>query len=103
MTTRSTLTGALFILLILTASGCGSRVKGTYTSEGNGFFEKMDFKSDGKVEITFMGMTKEGSYVVDGDKVKVTVGTDTQILTINGKGCIEGGGLIGTYCKGGKG
>ena len=77
---------------------CGSRVKGIYT--GDGFFDRLNFKSGGKVEITFMTMTKEGTFAVEGNKVKLTAGGDTQVLAIDDKGCLDGGRLLGKYCKG---
>ena len=89
------------LLAVVALSGCGGGLNGTYTPSGDGFFEQLTFQSGGTVEITWMGMTKEGSYEVDGDRVKVTVGGDTQVLRIDGRGCVDGGGLIGRYCKGG--
>lgn len=87
------------VVFSLSLSGCGGGVSGTYTSDGNGMIEKMEFKSGGKVEITAMGQTKEGTYEVEDNKVKVTISGDTNILTINDKGCLDGGGFIGTLCK----
>ena len=55
----------------------------------------MTFLSGGKVEITFAGMTKEGTFLVEDNKVKVTAGGDTQIFTIEDNGCLAGGGPIG--------
>lgn len=101
MSVRATTRLAVAILAGLLAA-CGSGIDGTYLSEGDGFFESLTFKSGGKVEITFMGMTKEGDYELEGGKkVKITMGGDTQILTIDDKGCLDGGGLIGRYCKAG--
>jgi hypothetical protein len=48
-----------------------------------------------------MSMTKEATYEVDGDRVKVTHGGDTQVFTIDGKGCLDGGRLLGVYCRDG--
>ncbi len=83
----------------LAVAGCGSSVDGVYSSNGNGFFEQLEFKSDDKVEVTFMGMIKEGTYEVEKKKVKVSVAGDNQIFTIDDKGCLVGGGMLGTYCK----
>jgi hypothetical protein len=89
------------VLAVLALGGCGSGLNGTYRPSGDGFFEQLTFRSGGTVEITWMGMTKEGRYEVDDDRVKVTVGGDTQVLRIDRQGCVDGGGLIGRYCKGG--
>jgi hypothetical protein len=91
-----TTTGFLVVLL----AGCGSPIQGTYSGRGTGFLDKMTFKSGGKVDLTFMGMTKEGTYEVDGKSVKITHGGETTILTLDDQGCLDGGGLIGKYCKG---
>jgi hypothetical protein len=98
-TTSTPLCTSLVLLASVILSGCGSGVSGTYTSDGDGMIEKMEFKSGGKVEITAMGQTKEGTYEVENKKVKVTIGGETNILTINDKGCLDGGGFIGTLCK----
>jgi hypothetical protein len=89
------------LITVLACAGCGSGVEGKYLGGDQGFFESMEFKSDGKVEITFMGSIREGTYVVEDDRVKVTAGGDTQIFTVRDDGCLAGGGLVGTYCKGG--
>jgi hypothetical protein len=83
--------------ILLTA--CGSGMQGTYKSHKGAFFDKLTFNSGGKLEITFMGMTKDGSYVVDDRKVRITVGNDNQVFTLDDKGCLVGGGLLGTYCR----
>lgn len=87
----------------LMLAGCGARVSGVYKPQGATFLDGMNFKSDGKVELTFMTMTREGTFGVDGDRVKVTNGGDTQIFTVESKGCLDGGRLLGRYCKEGKG
>lgn len=86
-------------ILVACLASCDAKVDGTYAGQDTGFFDKLTFTSKGKVEITFMGMTKEGTYVVEDKRVKITVAGDTQIFTIDDKGCIDGGGLLGKYCK----
>lgn len=95
---RNSLFGALALAACLAGCGIGG-LNGTYTPDERGFFDKLTFTSSDKVEITFFGSTAEGSYVVSGDKLKITVNNQTQVLTIGKNGCLEGGGLIGTYCK----
>jgi hypothetical protein len=80
--------------------GCGSGIRGTYSGKDTGFLDEMAFKSGGKVDLTFMGMTKEGSYEVEGKTVKITNAGETTVLTIDDQGCLDGGGMIGRYCKG---
>lgn len=74
---------------------------GDFTGVGNAFFEKISFRSGGKVRITAMGMTKVGTYEIDGKEVLITVGAETNVFTIDDKGCVVGGGFLGKYCKGG--
>jgi hypothetical protein len=74
---------------------------GTYSSKGGGIvaFEKLVLESGKKVEITAMGTTRAGVYEVEGKKVKITVSGDTVVFTIDDKGCLDGGGQLGKYCK----
>ena len=94
--------GGVVLAASITLVGCGGGLDGVYRPEGGaGFFEQIEFRSGGKVEITFMGTTKEGDFEVDGDRVRITVSGDTQILRLDGDGCVDGGGIIGRYCPGG--
>jgi hypothetical protein len=86
--------------LTLAFAACGG-LSGTYSGKGTGFLESLTFHSGGKVDATFMGMTKEGTFKKDGKRVTITVNGDTQVLTVADNGCLEGGGILGTYCKGG--
>jgi hypothetical protein len=93
---------ALFALLLTTfLAGCdgGSKLDGTYVGAPHAHFEKLTFKSEGKVELTFMGSTSEATYVVEGDKVKISAAGQTQIFTVDKQGCLDGGGIVGKYCK----
>jgi hypothetical protein len=78
---------------------CGGGIEGTYNGGDNSFLESISFKSGGKVHVTFMGMTKEGSYTIDGDEVTISVNGDTEVLRKDGHGCLVGGGFLGSYCK----
>jgi hypothetical protein len=92
------------ILIIATAflAGCGHRLSGTYTADENSMslFEKLEFTSGTKVEITHpVDGTFEAPYVVEGDKVKITVRGQTLVWTIDKNGCLDGGGMFGKFCK----
>ncbi len=97
---RSATLLALATLLFLT--GCGKGLSGTYVPNDDSFagvlIERIVFTSGSEVEITAMGMTRGGTYTVDGDRVKITVAGDTSIFTIAGN-CIDGGGMLGKFCK----
>jgi len=78
-----------------------ARLDGDYQQVGTSLFEKLSFRSGNKVRVTFMGMTKVGTYEIDGKEVLITVGNETSVFTLDDKGCIVGGGPLGRYCKGG--
>jgi hypothetical protein len=61
----------------------------------------LSFRPGGKVRVTFMGMTKVGTFELDGKEVLITVGNETNVFTLDAQGCVVGGGLLGKYCKGG--
>ena len=91
----------LFIVVAagLAVSACGDEgVSGTYKAKGTGILEKLEFTSD-KVDVTGLGETKQGTYMVDGDKVTVTIDGEGQIFTRDKEGCLDGGMLLGKYCK----
>ena len=91
---------ATILMLATSIGGCGSHLEGIYTGGDVSFFERLTVKANQKVEVTFMGMTKEGTYAVEGQKVKITMGAETQVFTLDEQGCLHGGGFLGTYCKG---
>ena len=78
-----------------------AKLEGDYSGTGNSFFEKLSFRPDGKVRVTFMGMTKVGTFEIDGKEVLITVGNETNVFTLNDQGCVVGGGFLGKYCKAG--
>lgn len=83
----------------LLLAACGHGLSGEYHGERGAFFDKLVFRSGGEVDIGFMGDTGAGSYRIDGKRVLVTVNGRTQVLEIDGAGCIDGGSGIGRYCK----
>ena len=80
-------------------AGCGNSISGTYSGKGSGMLDKLEFKSDGKVELSFMGAIQEGSFVVEDKRVKITNAGSTQIFKIDDKGCLDAGAILGRYCK----
>ena len=90
--------GFLSVTIMFFAS-CGDGLKGSYVGKGVPFKE-LKFSSSGKVELTtVMGTTTEATYEVDGDKVKISAAGQTQIFTKDKNGCLDGGGMIGKFCK----
>jgi hypothetical protein len=96
-----------FALLVLTIcmaaplTAWSGKLEGDYEGTGNSFFEKLSFRSGGKVRVTFAGMTKVGTFEVEGEEVLITIGNETNVFTLDAQGCVVGGGLLGKYCKGG--
>jgi len=90
---------ALAAAAAVLGAGCGSSVSGTYSGKGSGMLDKLEFKSDGKVELSFMGAIQEGSFVVEDKRVKITNAGSTQIFRIDDKGCLDAGAILGRYCK----
>ena len=92
---------ALLIGLGVALPSFAARLQGDYEQVGTSLFEKLSFRSGSKVHVTFMGMTKVGTFEVDGKEVLITIGNETNVFTLDDKGCVVGGGPLGTYCKAG--
>lgn len=92
------------LLRCILSVGCTRGLSGTYVSRGDSLgsalVSSLTFTSGGKVEGTGMGITKEGTYELEGRKVKITVSGDTTILTLDEIGCLDGGAMLGKFCKG---
>jgi hypothetical protein len=100
----------MFLISILVAgsftlAGCGSRLSGTYLPSGKppsviGFvYEKFEFGSGETVDIVIMDVTRRGTYKIDGKKVAMTLNGESLVMVMDDKGCLDGGELIGKYCK----
>ncbi|HSD73632.1 MAG TPA: hypothetical protein VLB75_02615 [Steroidobacteraceae bacterium] len=95
-------------LPLLGACG-GGGLEGTYsgedaaTGERTGFLDSITFKSGNRLEATFLGQTKQGTYSVEGKQVTLKVADDDtpEVLTILDDGCLEGRGILGRYCRAG--
>ena len=88
------------VVMVLAACGSGSSLDGVYSGENTGFLDKIEFVGGDKAELTFMGMTKEATYVVEEGKVKINQAGEITVLRIDDAGCLDGGGILGKYCKG---
>jgi hypothetical protein len=91
---------ATTLALGLAIGGCGSSssLNGTYHQAGGGGVVTLEFKS-GKVTMTMMGESKQGTYDIKGDQVILHLPGegDTQ-LKMNGDGTLDSG--LGTFKKG---
>ena len=98
----------LFLLPLLGACG-GGGLEGTYSGtdaggERTGFLDSITFKSGNRLEASFLGQTKQGTYSVEGKEVTLKVADDDspEVLTIMEDGCLEGRGILGRYCREGQ-
>lgn len=75
----------LAIAIPLTLVACGSGgISGEYGGD-ECVYDMLDFRSDGTVYITFMGMEQSGEYKVDGDEVSLGApGGASIVFTRNG-------------------
>ena len=82
---------------------CGGGVKGTYVGGNDSLLQSLTFKDGGKVDVVLInGIGGEGTYEVDGDKVRVSANGQTNELTIGSDDCLHGPIMMGTLCKGEK-
>ncbi len=96
-----TLKLSLLALLTVFMASCGGHLSGTYVqSRGTGALtdSKMIF-SGSKVQIVMMGTATECKYEKDGDQIKIINGDKNQIITIDKDGCLDGGEIMGKFCK----
>jgi len=84
----------------LLVAGCSSGVNGTYLGDDDSFFKSLTFKDGGKVDVVLInGIGGEGTYVVEGDEVRLSANGTTNQLLIDGD-CLKGPLMVGTLCKG---
>ena len=89
------------VIAALAVTGCGTDVKGTYVGGNDSLLGSLTFKDGGKVDVVLInGIGGEGTYEVDGDKVRVTANGQTNELTIGSDDCLHGPIMMGTLCKG---
>ena len=101
---------ALILLSLLPLLGaCGGGLEGTYSGtaangERTGFLDSITFKSGNRLEASFLGQTKQGTYTVDGKQITLKVADDDtpEVLTLMDDGCLEGSGILGRYCREGQ-
>jgi len=91
----------------LALGGCDQKLSGIYVvkkDKANALsgliFQKIEFGSGDTVDLTAtMGQTLRGTYKVDGKKVVITVGPQSSVFLLDDQGCIDGGDMIGKFCK----
>ncbi|MBL8480956.1 MAG: hypothetical protein JNJ60_02065 [Rhodocyclaceae bacterium] len=68
----------LAVLLCALLAGCGPKLDGTYADPAG--LTAFTFRSSGKVYYGALGSEQEGTYEIDGDRVKVNVGGAEPII-----------------------
>jgi len=107
MQSTHSIVGALLIgcasLLAQACGGSSSGPGGTYSSVANDGLT-MELTSGGSVVMSAAGLgSSKGSYVVDGEKIIVTINNQKETFIRDGN-CVEDQrNMFGKLCKGGKG
>lgn len=76
--------------LVLTGllAACGKSLSGVYKDDLG--LQKYEFQGNGTVYVSTMGITREATYVVEDNKVKITADGETLIYDLNQDGTIKG-------------
>lgn len=90
---------SIHVCLLLFFGCFNESLSGTYIGQEDAFLEKLTFISKNKVELTFLGITSEATYIKEKNRVKINNAGESQILIITENGCLDGGSFIGKYCK----
>jgi hypothetical protein len=97
----------VFVALACVAlAGCGDKsLSGTYLPKGGGMgnglvMEKMEFNSGDTVTLSMMQQNFRVTYKIDGKQLLLTLNGQQMVFNIDGDGCLDGGGLLGKFCKG---
>ncbi len=57
------------VSVLVACGGSDNKLEGTWVGEEDGMTVEMTFKADGKLSMSSMGITMEGTYTVNGDKM----------------------------------
>jgi len=87
-------------------AGCGQKLSGTYVPKKGqtglareAIIDRIEFVSSDSADITVLGQIRRLSYKLEGKKVIMTFGNESNVFTINDDGCLDGGQMIGKLCK----
>lgn len=69
-------------------AACGQNLEGNYKDDLG--LQKYEFKGNGTVYVSTMGITREAAYKVEDKKVKITDESGTTIYDLNADGTING-------------
>jgi hypothetical protein len=88
------------IALAAGAADAPSTLSGTYLApEGGLILQKMVFKAPNIVTLTMMTQTMRGTFTVDGTDVIINLNGQQTVFTLDKKGCLDSGGVMGKVCK----
>lgn len=100
---------AAVFMLAGSLAACDSQsggISGQYGQKHAGeWFTILEFKGGEEVVLTMIGSEDRfhGTYKKDGDKISVRAAGETRTLTIDSKGCLDGGNgnsfFTGVVCK----
>jgi hypothetical protein len=87
---------------VVLCAACGGGVEGRYVAQGETFFNALTFRDDRKVEMEFVGMLRDGTWVMEDENIIITAPNgDRTRLRPAADGCYSNE-LIGTYCRDGR-
>lgn len=69
-------------------AACGQNLEGSYKDDLG--LQKYEFRGNGTVYVSTMGITREAAYKVEDKKVKITDEGETTIYDLNEDGTING-------------
>ncbi len=69
---RRVIAFTLVVMMLLSLTGCKTKLKGTYTAKDGLIKQSFTFKDDDKVEVTAFGIDVEGEYVIEDGEITIT-------------------------------
>jgi hypothetical protein len=75
-------------MLVFGLIGCGQKLQGVYKDDLG--LQTYEFKNNGVVYISTMGILKESHYELDNQKVKIIQDNDINVYDIRDDGSIKG-------------
>lgn len=98
MNVRTLCAAAATLLLCISLTACGSKVKGNTYEAG---MISLSFQSGGKATFSAAGDGAPCTYTESGNKITVTCNNDTTVFTVDSDGNLDGppDSLIGKLVK----
>lgn len=79
------------IIVGLALGACGSGIAGNDYGGGECPYDRISFRDDGVVYLTFIGVESPGTYRTDGDKIAITAANGQDMVFTRNGGALEAG------------